>query len=205
MRATGQFTDRVAGRAGRRSGTDGGAAFAGYWEMVARAPGILKNPKTGLYIPGPIKWEEAFKNLVVNQGLNHILGVEFHGDTQVTAWFIALLKTAPSPTATSTYQNFMGTANQEVTAYDEATRQAFTEGAAASQSISNSGSPAVFTISANGTVIGGAALVSDSTKNHNSAGPFMYNAGAFTAGDKSLDDNDTLTVTVTLTAADDGV
>ena len=66
--------------------------------------------------------------------------------------------------------------------------------------VDNVGNLAVFTIDTNSTVIGGGALVSFATKNDTAqAGAIMYSAGAFTAGDKSLDDNDTLTITLTLT------
>lgn len=178
----------------------------GFWSMEGRTAPIILNPKTGLSIVGDLKWRVAWENLVVNQGLDHLLGVELAGTpAATTSWFLALLKTTPTVVAGSTYQNFMGTANSEVTAYTSGTRLAWTAGTVSGQSVSNSGSPAVFTINANGTVIGGAALVSNSTKNDTTAGRFMYAAGAFTAADKSLDNTDTLTVTATFTSADDGI
>lgn len=179
-----------------------GARMRGFWQAVARRPRY--DPETGLYHMDEL-WTEKWENLVVNQGLNNLLGVHLHADTQITTWYLALLKTGGgSIAASSTYQNFMGTSNQEVTAYDEAARQAFVEGAPSGQSLDNVGNEAVFTIDTNSTTVGGAALVSSSTKGDNGAGPFMYAGGAFTAGDKGLDDNDTLTVTATFTAADDG-
>ena len=194
--------DRYGGGAGLMAHVRAGVGLHGEWKVEARRP--FFNRQTGIW-ENRLIWVEEWGNIVVNQGLNHLLDVHFHAATQITTWYLALLgSSAGSPTATSTYQNFLSSGNNEVVAYDEAARQAFVEGAPSGQSIDNVGNEAVFTISANGTTIGGVALVSDSTKNDNGAGPFMYSAGAFSAGDKTIDDDDTLTVTVTLTAADDG-
>ena len=90
----------------------------------------------------------------------------------------------------------------EVVAYDELVRQTLTLGTASAGSISNTAAKAVFTISANGTDIGGAFVSTGSAKATDSGynTGVLYGAGAFTAGNKSLDDGDTLTVTITLTA-----
>ena len=48
-------------------------------------------------------------------------------------------------------------------------------------------------------MIGGAFLAKSSTKGETAS--LLYSAVAFTAADKSLDNGDTLNVTVTLTAA----
>jgi hypothetical protein len=89
----------------------------------------------------------------------------------------------------------------EVTAYDEAVRQTFTD-ARTGQQVDNDGNEAVFTIDTNSTTIGGAFLTSVSTKGD---GPGeLLCVAAFTGGDKSADDNDTLTVDYVFSAADDG-
>lgn len=62
---------------------------------------------------------------------------------------------------------------------------------------------AVFTISSNSTTIGGAFVTTNNTKGGSTG--TLYGGGAFSAGDKTIDDNDTLTVTVTLTATAMGV
>jgi hypothetical protein len=90
----------------------------------------------------------------------------------------------------------------EVTAYDEAARQAFTPGSVASQSVNNSASKAVFTISSSVTV-GGAFLVSNSTKGGTTG--TLYSAGAFSGGNRALVDDDVLNVQATFSQADDGV
>ncbi len=72
-------------------------------------------------------------------------------------------------------------------------------GAVASQSVDNSGSKASYSINANSTTIGGAFISTDDTKSGTTG--ILYGGGAFTAGDKSLDDGDTLNVTVTASAS----
>ena len=161
------------------------ALLGGSWQVVCRRK------------DGTVKWEDDIKNIVVNVGLNHLLDVTLSAATQITSWFLGLTDGTPTVAAGDTMGSHAGWT--EVQDYDEANRQAWTDGGASSQSVSNSGSPAVFTVNANGTVIGGAFLTSSNTKGGTTG--TLYAAGAFTAGDKDLDDNDTLTVTATFTAA----
>lgn len=144
---------------------------------------------------GRMIWKDQFHNIVVNQGLDDLLGVTLSGTTQDTTWFVGLTSTTPTVAAGDTLASHAGWT--EVTAYDEVNRVAWVDAGESGQSITNSASPAVFTISANGTVIGGAFLAGVNT---GTAGR-LYAAGAFTAADKSLDDNDTLSVTATFTTA----
>jgi hypothetical protein len=85
--------------------------------------------------------------------------------------------------------------------YDEATRQDYTE-VRTNQSLSNTAAKATFTVSVDSSIIGGAFLASANGKNATS-GTLLCGA-AFTGGNKSADDNDTLEVTYTFTAGDDG-
>lgn len=193
------------GRANRSGGASASAVLKGTWHVVARDKyGNIKWEDT-LGHRDPITGEWVDHNLIVNQGLDHALDIVLSAGTQITTWYIALLGSSPSPVATWTYANTMSTANQEVTAYDEVNRVTWSDGGVSGQSVSNSASPATFTIDTNSTTVGGAALVSNNTKNDTAGGgAVMYAAGAFTAGNKLLDDNDTLDVTATYTAADDG-
>lgn len=157
--------------------------FEGHWSIECRGR------------DGKLKWTDHFKNLVTNEGLNHLLDVTLSGGTQDTTWFVGLMDGTPTAAATDTLASHAGWT--EVTAYDEGARVAWSDGGVSSQSVSNSASPAVFTISTNGTTIGGAFLsgVASGTSG------ILYAAGAFSAGDKSLDDGDSLSVTATFTAA----
>ena len=146
---------------------------------------------------GNLKWVDTIENLVVNAGLNDVLDKYFKGSAYTAAHYIGLTDGTPTPNANDTLASHAGWT--EVTAYDEATRGAPTWGSVSGQSLDNSGSPETFTISSNDTTIGGAFLATDSTKGGSSG--TLYGVGAFTAGDKTLDDDDTLSVTLTLTAS----
>lgn len=142
---------------------------------------------------GREKWRDSAKNLVVNAGLNYLLDAGLSAATPITSWFLGLTDGTPTVAAGDTMSSHPGWA--EVTAYDEAARQAWTEAGPSAQSITNTASPAVFTVSTNGTTIGGLFLTSVNTKGGTTG--TLYSAAAFSAGDKSLDDGDTLTVTYT--------
>ena len=146
---------------------------------------------------GNILWMDDFENLVVNAGLDDSLDKHLKGSAYTAAWYMGLADGTPTFAAGDTEAGHAGWV--EVTAYDEAARATMTFGAVSGQSVDNSGAPEVFTISANDTVIGGAFLSTTATKG--GTVDTLYGGGAFTAGDKTLDDNDTLTVTVTCTAA----
>ena len=105
-------------------------------------------------------WEEP--NLVTNEGLDAVLNIMFHADTQITTWYIGVFEGNYTPVAAVTAASVTADST-ECTAYDEATRQAYTEAAASSQSITNSASRATFTFNATKTIYG-AFLVSASAK-----------------------------------------
>lgn len=135
-------------------------------------------------------------NLVTNEGLNHILGVEFHGDTQITSWYIGLFEGNYTPVAGVTAATITAAAT-ECTAYDSATRPAYDEAAAASQSITNSASRASFVFNATKTIYG-AFLVSASAKSATTG--TLFAASRFAAS-KAVVDDDELLVTYTIAAS----
>lgn len=151
----------------------------------------------GLDFNDHLLWTEDFKNLVVNVGLDDSLDKHLKGSGYTAAWYVLLTDGTPTVAAADTMASHAGWT--EVTAYDEGTRQILTLGSVSGQSVDNSASKAVFTISANNTTIGGAGVVTDNTKGGSSG--TLYGAGAFTAGDKTIDDDDVVNVTVTCTAA----
>jgi hypothetical protein len=146
---------------------------------------------------GKLKWVDEFDNLVVNEGLDDNLDKYFKGSGYTSAFYVGLTDGTPTPAAGDTMASHAGWA--EVTDYDEAARQTLTLGSVSSQSVDNSASKAVFTIDTNSTTVGGAFVTTNSTKGGSTG--TLYGIGAFTGGDKSLDDDDVLNVTVTLTAA----
>jgi hypothetical protein len=148
---------------------------------------------------GDVLFRDDYHNLVVNQGLNDLLNITVGGNTspgQDTTWFVGLTDGTPTAAAADTLASHAGWV--EVTNFDEVNRVAWVANSSSqsAQSTSNSSAPAVFTINATVT-IGGSFL---SGVNTGTAGR-LYSVGAFTAGDKILNDNDTLSVTATFTAA----
>jgi hypothetical protein len=135
-------------------------------------------------------------NLVVNEGLNHLLDVVLHGSTQVTTWYLGLFEGNYTPVAAVTAATITSAAT-ETTAYDEATRREFTEAAASSQSITNSASRATFTFNATKTLYG-AFLVSASAKSATTG--TLFSAARF-ASTKNVDSGDELLLTYTFSAA----
>lgn len=142
------------------------------------------------------EWECG--NKVTNEGLNHILDVQFHAEAASATWYIAPFEDNYTPLAGDTYAVPGFT---ESTAYTEANRVAFNEAAASSQSITNSANRAEFTINATKTMYG-AALFDDNTKDDQAAADaVMFCASAFGSSIPVIS-GDTLKVTVTITASD---
>ena len=139
---------------------------------------------------GNVKWEEEKKNLIVTEGLNHILDVTFHADTQVTTWYIGL-KGSGTPAAGDTMASHATWS--EITDYS-GDRKEWTEGAASSGSMTNSSS-VDFSITGTAT-IAGAFLNTAAT---GTAGT-LYGVVDFSSA-RSVISGDTLQVTVTVTAA----
>lgn len=135
-------------------------------------------------------------NIVVTEGLNHMLGVVLNGVTAIPTWYFALFSANVTPVNTWTAANFTANAT-EITSntegYSETTRQAFVEAAAASGSINNIANKAAFTIATATTVtVWGAGLMSSSAKGGTtgtlmsaakfSAARTLYNTDVFNLG-----------------------
>ena len=139
---------------------------------------------------GNVKWEENEKNIIVTAGLNHILDVQFHATTQVTAWYIGL-KAAGTPLAADTMASHSSWAESTGYAGD---RKEWTEGAASSGSMTN-GSSVDFSVTGTATVAG-AFLNTAATGTSGT----LYGVVDFSSS-RAVISGDTLQVTVTVTAA----
>lgn len=145
---------------------------------------------------GNLKWEAKSPNLVVNVGLQDMNNKYFTGSGYTATWYIGLYGAATSnnPASTDTMASHAGWT--ENTSYSQATRPQATFGAATSADpsvISNTASPAVFSITAT-TVIGGAFLTTSNTKGGTTG--ILFSAADFQApGDRSVTNGDTITVT----------
>ncbi|MCP5414353.1 MAG: hypothetical protein H6961_07065 [Chromatiaceae bacterium] len=145
---------------------------------------------------GKLKWTDEFDNLVTNEGLNDNLDKYLKGSTYTAAFYVGLTDGTPTVNAADTMSSHAGWT--EVTDYSESTREALVLGTVASQSVDNSASKASYSINATATV-GGAFITTVNTKGGTTG--TLYGVGAFSGGDKSVDNGDTLNVTVTCTAA----
>lgn len=147
---------------------------------------------------GNLKWEASTPNLVVNVGLQDMNTKYFTGSGYTATWFIGLYGAAASnnPAAGDTASSHAGWT--EVTTYSNATRPAATFGTATTADpsvISNSASPASFSINGTATV-GGAFLISNSTKG-GTTGTLFSAADFQSPGDRTVANGDTLNVTYT--------
>ncbi len=162
----------------------------------AKAGGVFRiqclDPK------GNLKWEAESHNLVVNVGLKDMNEKYFTGSAYTAAWYIGLYGAAASnnPAAGDTMASHGGWT--EETGYSNATRPAATFGTSTTADpsvISNTASPAAFSINASAT-IGGAFLTSNDTKGGTTG--TLFSAADFAApGDRTVASGDTLNVTYT--------
>jgi len=151
---------------------------------------------------GTIRWQDTFKNLVVNVGKTDLLNKYFAGTSYTAAWYLGLVDGASSPTynAADTMASHSGWT--ENVGYSQSTRPAAAFGSASASgggagsagtgTISTSAT--AFTINATGT-IAGAFLTTSNTKSGTTG--TLYSAGSFTTGNRSVLSGDTLNVTYT--------
>jgi hypothetical protein len=145
---------------------------------------------------GNLKWEERNHNLVVNQGLKDMNDKYFSGSTYTAAWYIGLVQGPASGTTFAAGDTLASHAGwTEDTAY-AGNRKTATFGAATTADpsvISNSASPAQFTMNGT-TTIGGAFLTNVDT----GTSGILFSASDFQApGDRSVVNGDVLNVTYT--------
>jgi hypothetical protein len=151
---------------------------------------------------GNLKWTAESKNLVVNAGLAYMAGSALTSVTQITTWYIGLYGAGASntPAAGDTMSSHAGWT--EVVPYSNATRVAATFATATTANpsvVTNSASPATFTINATSTV-GGAFLTSGSAKS-GTTGTLFSAADFASPGDRSVVSGDILSVTYTFSLA----
>lgn len=146
---------------------------------------------------GNLKWEHEEHNLVVNVGLQDMNTQYFKGATYSATWYIGLWGAAASnnPAAGDTMASHAGWT--EFVNYSQANRPTVTFGTATTANpsvISNSASPATFTISGAGGTVGGAFLTTNNTKSGTTG--TLFSGSDFTSpGDRATVSGDTLTVT----------
>lgn len=160
-----------------------GFRIGGIFEVVCYGP------------DGREKWREVAHNLVTNVGLNHILDVVLHGASQTATWYVGLKNTGAPAAGDTLASHGNWTENDNYTG----DRKEYDEAAASSQSITNSASKASFAIDTDAQTIDGAFICSAAS---GTSGTLL--CAADFASSKSADNGDTLEVTYTISAADDG-
>jgi hypothetical protein len=152
--------------------------------------------------PAPEWVAEIPHNNVVHEGLDHSLQVQFLGSTYTGDgnWWIGLTDSTPTVADEDTIGSHAGWT--EITDYDETKRANLNLGAVSGQSVDNSANKGTFSINA-GVTVGGAFLIYSlgaGSAPGNSAVGTLYGGGAFSGGDRSLANGDTLNVQLTMSA-----
>lgn len=143
---------------------------------------------------GNLKWTDSFHNLVVNEGLQDMNSKYFSGSGYTAAWYLGLVTGPGSGTTFAAGDTLASHAGWTENTNYSGNRKAATFGTATTADpsvITNSASPSVFTMTANGQTIAGAFLCSVTS----GTSGVLFSAGDFTGGDKSVDSGDTLSVT----------
>ena len=161
------------------------ARFIGRWTMVARR---------GRRATDPILFEDEIKNIVVDLGLNTLLGVTLTRETQTNTWHVGVTSGTPTAAAGDTMASHSGWA--ELTLYSEAARLTWVGSRSANLSATNP-TALVFTINT-GATIGGAFLVGSANTKGGTTGT-LYAVGALAGGNRVLASGDTLSITATFT------
>lgn len=146
---------------------------------------------------GNLVSEDWGHNLIVNAGLNDVLNAYIRGTTQTTSWYMSLVDNSgySAFAAADTAASHAGWAENQ--SYSQSTRPQWSPGAASSQSITNSSS-VNFSITATVT-IRGIFIISNSTIGGTTG--TLFSEAAFSGGNQSCNNGDTLQATYTLSLA----
>lgn len=146
---------------------------------------------------GNLKWEDEGDNLITNLALNDVLNEYIRATSQTTAWFMSLVDNSGFTAFAAGDTSASHAGWTENTAYSQTTRPAWSPGAASSQSITNASS---VNFSMTGTeTIKGLFIVANSTIGATTG--LLFSEVAFSGGNQSVNNGDTLQCTYTLSAA----
>jgi len=147
---------------------------------------------------GTVKWEDSFHNLVVNVGLQELNTQFFKGSGYSATWYLGLVTGPGSGVTYAAADTLASNSWTEFTNYI-GTRKSVTFGTATNADpsvISNSASPASYSISGAGGTVAGAFLANVAS----GTSGILFSEGNFTGGDKIVASGDTLNVTYTFNA-----
>lgn len=153
-------------------------------------------PKSGVLAKGVFRFnkrgepEETSENLVVDEGLDYLIGSAIGASSTISNWYIATFSGDVTVLSTWDASNFTANAT-EWTLYESATRPAWSRGAVASGAVDSFATKAEFKSTADTQIVRGAALISASGKGAVSG--TLIAASRFPS-DKSLDTDEILDV-----------
>jgi hypothetical protein len=142
---------------------------------------------------GEVIGEYEFPNGIVDAGLNSILGIMFHSDTQITAWYLGLIDNSGFSALANADVMSSHSGWNEFTTYSQSTRPQWSPGASSSRSITN-GTTVDFSITGSGTMKG-IFVVNNSTKSGTTG--TLWSTAAF-GSTVAVQNGDTLKVTYTV-------
>lgn len=146
---------------------------------------------------------EESHNLLVDQGLNHFLNVVMGVDAKITTWYVGIFTNNVTPAAADTPGAQLGAAGTYGEGQDAdydlplTNKPEYIDAPAVAKVMSNSGTPASFTIAATLTIFG--AFISSVSAKTATTGTLLA-AKQFDAS-RAVIDNDILTVQYDITAA----
>lgn len=137
-------------------------------------------------------WEKEGDNLIVDEGVAHILNVALGGKAKSASYYLALFSGSASPAANWTAASFSAAANEIISqseGYTAASRPTWRPADTATKSIDNMASVATVTFATAGQVnVTGAALLTNSVRGGTTGG--LISASKYAAG-RSFQNNDT--------------
>jgi hypothetical protein len=140
---------------------------------------------------------EEGPNIIVNEGLNHILNAVLHGETQVDPWYVGIYKANVAIVAGTTGATVASLVTEIAAGdVDETVRETYVEAESTAQSTTNSASKASYTSTGTMTIYG-AFLISTAAM-EDTAGILL--AGSLFGSSRALVVSDELLVTYTLNA-----
>jgi len=143
---------------------------------------------------GELKGVYDFPNGIVDEGLDSILDVQFHGSSQIATWYIGLVDNSGWTTWADADTLASHAGWVENTDYTEANRVEWTEGAASSRSMTNAAT-CDFSVNANGNMKG-IFVSSNNVKSTGNTG-ILWSTAAFSSV-VAVTNGDTLKVTYTI-------